>query len=237
LAIGSRIGTVEIVDIRKGLCFKLGEHAGKVNCLAANAQSLVSGGSDTITRIWDLADLKARPHQIPSFRGEILCTAISDGFHMVVSGVSDGTVMIAQTMTGTVTRVIELENKAKPVRVLITNEWGFILVYATAIVDGNIERSLFLFSVNGEFIRSAKLPTEIAAWVTFESSDGFDYVAMADIRGRIFKFEAFYLDVPVESLVDVVEVDDRVDSLFYSKRNGLIVIVSKKGSVRFKSIG
>jgi hypothetical protein len=76
-----------------------------------------------------------------------------------------------------------------PTRIVITNCWGFILVESG--------RTLHLFGINGNLIRTAQLPSPLLHAVTW-ASDGCDFFAIA-VAAQLHIFESFYL-----------RIDDRV---------------------------
>jgi len=147
-----------------------------------------------------------------------------------VSGSRDGAVFIIATRTGSITRVIELQNNGIARKVLITKEWGFIVAFVTEMVDGKIDNLLFVWSINGEFIRKQKIQMGVVAWTTW-TSEGFDFVMMADENNRIYKFEVFYLELAL-----VASADSRVDSVFWCERENVVVTVERNGKVKFTPI-
>jgi hypothetical protein len=191
---------------------------------------VVSGGSDTITHCWFVEDFGRKPHRIPSFRGEIVCVCLSLPFNMWVCGTSDGAIMVLETRRGIVTRVIPLENKARPNRVLVTPEWGFVVVYLTDVIAGKVKHSLSVFSVNGEVVRTCEIRSEIVAWAAFASEDAFDFIIFADEDGTVFGCEVFYLDVK-----KYMKVREQVLSIHYSRRDDMVIVVTRTGKIYFES--
>jgi hypothetical protein len=230
LAIGRRTGAVDVVDISSAAIFGLDGNTGRVNCVAADRRNVVSGGSDTISHCWFVEDFGLKPHRVPSFRGEIVCVCLSLHFNVWVCGTSDGAIMVLETRRGIVTRVIPLENKARPSRVLVTPEWGFIVVYLTDVVAGKVRHSLAVFSINGEAVRTCEIRSGIVAWAAFASEDAFDFIVFADEDGAVFVSEAFYLDVK-----EYMRVREQVLSIYYSRRDDMVIVVTKTGKIYFES--
>jgi WD40 repeat protein len=231
IAIASAVGLVNIIDIRTGALRGLLGHVGTVNCVAADDRNIVSGGADTILQCWLLSDLALPPQRIPSFGGEISCVTMSKTFDMYVGGSVDGAIFIVSTRTGDVSRVISLQNNGIARRMLITKEWGFILAYITEMVDGRLSHNLFTFSVNGDLIRKVAIDAAVVAWTDWISPDGFDYVLVADERNRLFELEVFFLS----QVRDPVDLESRVESVFYSPDEDLVITVATNGTVRFRS--
>jgi hypothetical protein len=80
----------------------------------------------------------------------------------------------------------------RPLALLGTQFWGFVVVYGTKIVGGKLEHSLTLYSVNGDLIRTVGITAAVVKWSTFTTVDGFDLIVMADSTGNCFLFEAFW---------------------------------------------
>jgi hypothetical protein len=107
-----------------------------------------TGASITICK--DLEGL----HTLPSFRDQILCSAVSATFDFVVIGARKPALFIISPAHRTITRVFDLAIK-NPKLVEFTKGWGFILVYPE---EGETrERAIELFTVNGDFVRSVKI--------------------------------------------------------------------------------
>lgn len=231
IALATTLGTVDIYNVQTGYQCTLSGHIGRVNCISSDKRNIATGGSDSLIQIWDIVkeprEVKfENPRTIRSFRGQILCVSVSSEYHVTVAGCSDGSIFVVSTENGSVRRVIELPKNAKPRKLLVTKEWGFILVYASI----SSEDWIYLFTINGEEIRKRKLECPVSAWTTWSSTDGFDYVLMSDIQGRIHKFEAFYCDIGKH-----IETIKSVLALHYDKFKGVAVILSSDGDIRCRS--
>jgi hypothetical protein len=119
--------------------------------------------------------------------------ALGDNFGMLASAGRDGSILLILTSTGTISHVIDIAET--PIHVLMTHGWGFVLVHSITIVDAIPHYFLTLFTLNGEFIRKKEVPFNIQTWVTWESTQGFDYVAVVGTNGDLHVFEAFFLDM------------------------------------------
>ena len=232
VAVATVLGNVDVHNVQTGFVCSLRGHTGKVNCIATDKRNIATGGSDSIIQLWKIIETGREvvfqgPQKIPSFRGQILCVSISLEYNVTVAGCSDGSIFVISSESGTVTRVIDLERKAKPRKLLVTKEWGFILVCASVASDSGTEDWLYLFTINGEQIRKCKLACAVSVWTTWSSTDGFDYVLMADTEGRIHKFEAFFLEIgaQIESVASVV-------ALYYDKFMNVALIIPSDGDIR-----
>jgi len=81
---------------------------------------------------------------------------INPFYHSLFCGTNDGSLIICSLSSGSVTRIFDLEG-CKPIKILSTKEWGFILLYLTEIVNGKIKHKLSLYTINGDLIRSVLL--------------------------------------------------------------------------------
>jgi WD40 repeat protein len=228
IAIASSLGVIHVIDFsRKNSSFPLFGHVGTVNCISADDRTIISGGSDTIIRCWWLEDPLREPHRIPSFGGEISCTCVSKEFNVHVSGSRDGAIFIIATRTGSLTRVISLQNNGIAKKMLITKEWGFIVAFVTEMVDAKMSNLLFVWSINGEFIRQRRIEAGIAAWMTWSSRNGGDFVVLADETNRIYKGEVFFLDIALVS-----NTECKVEAVFWSEAERALATVEVNGKVR-----
>jgi hypothetical protein len=163
---------------------------------------------------------------IPVFASSIACCGINQGFHSVIFGTRDGSLLFCSLNTGSVIRFVST-NGARPRAILMTPFWGFVLVYFTKIVDGKLEHNIALYSVNGDLIRIISHPVAIVQWTSFASTDGFDFVVMADSTGKCFLFEAFFLEVKEAFF----QSPAKVVSLSFCVSESAAVIVTEMGTL------
>jgi hypothetical protein len=83
--------TIDIVDVVNGGGRRLAGPSGRVNCVAANGEFLVSGGAGTFTNCWRIGLWTHT--RVPSFRSEILCVAFSCAFRIAVAGTCGGALL------------------------------------------------------------------------------------------------------------------------------------------------
>ena len=165
---------------------------------------------------------------IASYRESITCCYTSGTFNMSVFGTKDGFMLFSQIPSGEVMKVISL-GEYRPQLVLITQQWGFVLLYATKIVDGIVLHYLLLYSVNGDLLRETKIECGVTSWSTYSSFDGFDYVCMGDEKGHVFVYEAFFL-TPGEP---ACRCKSSIVSCKFFKKINTVVAVSSNGEIRF----
>jgi hypothetical protein len=117
---------------------------------------------------------------------------VSKNFGIAVGGTVSGSVVICSLFEGTKVRVVELGAGFKPLKVLVTDAWGFIVTLAVKNTAGKRTHHVFVHNVNGRFVRMVEVPFGITAWATWASRKGFDYVIIGTETGRLFWSEAFY---------------------------------------------
>jgi hypothetical protein len=88
-------------------------------------------------------------------------------------------------------------------------------------------RSTWVFSVNGDFVRKTANDVAIVAWTTFVSNAGFDYIVYGDPRGDVGWFEALY----PERKTSLFRFPD-LAVLHYKRSEQSIVALSTQGRVK-----
>ena len=120
--------------------------------------------------------------------------------------------------------------KGRPQKILITDNFGFVLVLLTKIKNNNIIEKLVLYSVNGEKIRSRKIykNNRIIEMINTSSFPGkFDFIIATNEKNQIFVFEAFYLNVGKPIFV----CKSKIIKITYLKEESLIFAFCEDGTV------
>lgn len=91
---------------------------------------------------------------------------------------------------------------------------------------------LMTFSVNGALIRKTILPFKIVAMTTWKSANGFDFIAFANEKGKVYVCEAYYLDLGHGK--PVLKCSSPVKTLTYSEELQMLIAVTKDGAFWFK---
>jgi hypothetical protein len=127
---------------------------------------------------------------IPTYRNSIMCNCLSKRFGIVVSGTDDRCLIIASIHNGSTIRVVKLDSI--PCKVVVTPNWGFIVVNGVDYVNGKPQYSLALFNVNGLLIRTVRFPHPVDMWT---SATGFDFMLLSTERGSLSEFEIFFMEI------------------------------------------
>lgn len=128
---------------------------------------------------------------VPFYGDAMSCCAISKEYGIAVGGTVSGTIVTCSIHEGTKINVVHLGGGYRPVRILVTSSWGFILTYASHSGLQGVSHRIFVHNVNGRFICSVDLEFAVAAWCCLSSRKSFDYVVVADDGGRLYFAEAF----------------------------------------------
>ncbi|KAK8885455.1 hypothetical protein M9Y10_040903 [Tritrichomonas musculus] len=117
------------------------------------------------------------------------CCSISSIFETFVVATDNGSMQIvsvrgqpSNTKEWHLSKIVEFENNENifiPQKILITDSLGFIVVYGKMkmSVDKN-ESFIYLFTINGIFIRKQKIAGEVVNWTKWKSKNGFDFLAL-----------------------------------------------------------
>ncbi|OHS96917.1 Beige/BEACH domain containing protein [Tritrichomonas foetus] len=164
-------------------------------CVASDHEWIATANTDAIVSLYDINDLSGKPKYVfPSYTSSINCISINSEFHTMVCGTRDGSLLFCSLSNGSITRIINL-NGCRPISLLITPSWGFVVVYLTEIDKGTLKHKVQVYSINGELVRTLEnLEHGISKWSSFRNSKGFDYIIVSNTKDECFIYEAFYLN-------------------------------------------
>lgn len=141
-------------------------HTDVVTCLALDSTGflLVTGSRDRTCVIWSISSNDHDPNGILSAQrtifghsNEVTCVAISSEFDLIVSGSADGTCNLHTIDNGTFIRTLRPTGQLNdPIRNLKLSAERHILIQTE-----KDETNLFLYSINGDLIRTRKFPYRI----------------------------------------------------------------------------
>lgn len=126
-------------------------------------------------------------------RHRLTALAVNEKYQNMVFATADGSLHF-HMINGR--EIMEVPVMDLVTKIIITNVWGFVV----AVSDSK----LFVYNVNGTFVKSCELSYRIVCWSTFSSYDGFDYLVFADSSGRVRLMEVFYPD----EVVTLLEIRD-----------------------------
>lgn len=195
--------------------------------VACENDIIATASKDAVVSVYN-NNFKIPQFTFPSFSSSIKCCAISNNFHTLVCGTRDCSLMLCSLSSGAISKVIDLDGK-RPISILITPSWGFIVVYLTDLVDGKLKHSISLYSINGDLIRTKAIEYSVQAWCSYSSLDGFDHIIMADGANAFYNFEAFYLNVDQR----MYGSNCKIISTSYLSEEDTVVAVTEEGNILF----
>lgn len=219
---------------------------GNIKSLCSCGQYFATVATDMSTRLFT-SDQKSKPiYTVSTYRGESTCAAISTKFGVLVSGSNDGAMYICSLSNGSIQKVVNIVNK--PLHIIISDGWGFIVVFSEVIPNstevsfhdnshrysshgcGNYE--LLLYTINGTFITSTKVDTELVSWTKWIDRSGFDFLAISLKGGKVFAFEIYYLQLKSaiwRSHYEVVGIK-------YHKKTKSLIMINTIGQIQIQTI-
>lgn len=151
------------------------------------------------------------------YSGLITCCCISKKFGVAVIGTKNHSLVICSLFEGKIANIIHLDN-ITPIKVMTTRQWGFIVMYGS--IWPNEHKQIIVWNMNGMKVATVtkNLP-HIKCWCTWESFDGFDYIAYIAENRKLYYFEVYYPNIiqNIESplLNDAIEISfDRNSCMF-----------------------
>jgi hypothetical protein len=118
-------------------------------CLASDGETIVTGGRDAVVHV--LRNPNVSLFGIPLYCGDIICSSVSVAFGLIACGTADGFLMLCSIDRRSIAKVIDLEGQ-RPSNVLITEGWGFVVLSCKHVENGEMEHTIEVYSVNGDFI-------------------------------------------------------------------------------------
>ncbi|OHS95612.1 hypothetical protein TRFO_38274 [Tritrichomonas foetus] len=176
------------------------------------------GNNKGVFEYFLLNDMSIDPIRFNFLYDRVSCFTFSLSFGVIIYGSVTGFIYISDIKTGQISFHSSLEGKC-PKKIFVTDGFGFIVVYCD-------DFSVFLFNINGFFIRKVKFVTPMRNMSVFKSNNGFDYMVVVDMKGAIKLCEVFYLDfgdVLFNCRAEIVALD-------YDSSADAILAVSKNGS-------
>lgn len=205
------------------------DYSTDIVCIGSMEKWVAVSGKDAIVHIF-CENFTEPVNTIHSYCNIVKCLQISAQFDLMVCGTKDGSLLLCSLNRGSIERIINLEGWTIS-RILITNSWGFILVYKTKMEHSKTIHSLSIFNVNGNQMQDEQiLDCGIISWNTWSNDSSFDYIILADEKGRIFWFEAFYLNLGKyiyrsnEQILEITFLNDISNAVVVTKPGRIILI-------------
>jgi hypothetical protein len=114
-----------------------------------------------------------------------ICALAANRAHQILAFAAvNGSACIHGAQNGTV--LMQYETKEEIDHLVVTDGWGFFLALSRA--------KAFVFSVNGVFIKSEKLPLPFSRIFSHSAFGHFDFISFITQSNEIGMFEALYLE-------------------------------------------
>ena len=232
----SQVGSDFFAGARKGdnsiLIFNLKKNAGAsiisphqaITHLAGNGLWYATCGTENATNIYRSDHQRKIFYTTQNYRDGIVCSCISDTHKVLINGTRDHGLVITSLSNGVTVSAIEIGGV--PIRVDISEAWGFIVAYIAETENLPISR-ISVYTINGQLVNTKKIETDIADCCLWTSSKGFDYITLVNQYGKVFVSEVFYLDFTIIPAV----FKQPLARLFYSDTARAIVGVEKTGRI------
>lgn len=219
------------------------QHKNVITCLEVAGRYVVTGARDTTVVVWKCGKgggggLKPHPAAILyGHNSEVTCVALSAELDLVVSGSSEGILLVHTLKEGTYVRTL--------VPFLPTSETDHLTLSCVGVArSGNIvavgrlpaskkgqagspphHHVIYLYTLNGKLIRRARLEEQVTAFLL----DG-DRVVLGGNKGTLEIRDTNYISVKhklrLKSGVLAISQDPRFQHLFVSTADGKLLILT-----------
>ena len=216
------------------------QHKNVVSCMELDGKFLATGGRDTTVVIWKLerkggACTGLKPHPSAILYGhnsEVTCVALSQELDVVVSGSTEGIVLIHTLKLGTYIRTLVPHTPADPDSDHFTVSFVGIASNGNLVIAGKLPSNkggyhsvIYLFTINGKLIKRAKLEDETSAMY----QEG-DRVVLGGATGSLEIRDTDYINIKhklrLKTGVVAIAKDPRNQHLFVTTTDGKLLILT-----------
>jgi hypothetical protein len=171
-------------------------------------------------RVYDVRDMtRTFSRLVPCT--DVTCLCASAACNVVVCGTKGGVLYV---YTRAWARQLDVKFGGKPVRMLVTDGWGFIVVLVKRVAVGFLLRVL---TANGMDVAARMLECGVRCWAAWTSVAGFDYIAFCDDRNRVFACEVYFCNIEAPLL----RCQCRAVGIGYWADEEVIVVVLESGAI------
>ncbi|EAY22774.1 Beige/BEACH domain containing protein [Trichomonas vaginalis G3] len=213
-----------VIDIKTAEVMKLENH---IKCANGNDLYLITISDENTLSFFDENTTLIKSY--PIYRESARSCFVSSEFHLAVTAVNDGSIVLHSLEREINVTSMELGDFI-PHQVIVTPYWGFICCFVSPKrCEKTVKTIVYLFSVNGEKIRETELSYEINNICSFRSRKGFDYIAISNSRGNVLVAEAFYLNFQKVELKRFA----RIVSISYDEDEQNLVCFTDNGEILY----
>ena len=217
------------------------QHKNVVTCMELDGKYLATGGRDTTVVVWktlrrqgECVGMKPHPSAILyGHNSAVTCVALSQELDLVVSGSSEGSVLIHTLKLGTYIRTVVPhvpgpENEHLCVKFVGIAGNGNIVITGkipSKNAAGGFHSVIYLYTINGKMIKRAKFEDEVGAMFL----DG-ERVVLGGLEGSLEIRDTNYINLKhklrLKSGVLAISKDPRNQHLFVTTSDGKLLILT-----------
>jgi hypothetical protein len=151
---------------------------------------------------------------------EITVLAANRLFQILAVATIDGFVHIHDAANGTL--LTKHDTKREVTDVIVTSTWGFVIAFS--------REEIFLFSVNGEFIKAHLVQIPIVKVFSHTTCSRCDFISFVTATNEIGVFDALFPEAPTV----IAKVDSDVVSIVYIAHRRTFLVIGANGTVKLQ---
>ena len=196
----------------------------KINCVHSDGDWIVVGTENS--EIIAFNEQKQK-FVIETFKDSITNIFVKEALGLIAAVTRTGSIIVCSLVNGTVLTTVQLEHTLKPQKLLISNCFGFIIVYSTEATPIGKRHFISVYSSNLDFVSFTELNSSIDSWHTFSTNKAIDYLVVSSLYS-IKCCEVFYVD-------KITQIAENLESetiyLNYSDEINSVIAVQKDGGI------
>ena len=154
----------------------------------------------------------------PIFLNNINLSFISEIFHIILISSINGLFLIISLENFNLINSFQIEKNYIPLKILITNSFGFIIIYCL----NNFNKYILIYNINGLFIKKILINFNLKNKINFNNNKSFDYLIFSTENGDIYLTEAYYFNF--NQLI--LKTNSKILNLYYFEQNNICIIIN-----------
>ena len=147
-----------------------------------------------------------------------VCVASSEKWHLTVVGVRSGQLIFFNREKGNLVLSAKVLNI--PEHIIITESEGFVVSASGSFIE--------VFTPNGTYVNGITVSSDVACIESYRDRSGFDYIVVADQRGRVSVIDPFE-----KTEKEIFDCQSKIVAIRGSLLTGGLTIVAQVGEVFF----
>ena len=200
------------------------EYEYEINCVHSDGDWIIVGTENSeIIAFYE----QQQKFIIETFKDPISNVFVKENLGLIAAVTRAGSIIVCSLVNGTVLATVQLSNTLKPQKLLISNCFGFVIVYCTEATPIGKRHFISVYSSNLDFVSLTEINSPIDSWHTFSTKRAIDYLVIASLSS-IQCCEVFYVD----RITKVAEnLETETIYLNYSDEISSIIAVQKNGGI------